>query len=236
MINNKQSKIITIVVLCIAVVGITLGFAAFSNTLTISSNATVSPNSSDFKMTIYGMSSLSALEKGIDNIYEVETYDSLTTTVPYIEISNQTITDSTPAIINNEAHTISNISATFTKPDNTNSITYMFMIKNDGKYSAYIKETDFKAMENKLSTKTCVSKTDINKDLVTEACDGIRLSIIGESRQKFLSSNSNFGTHEILPNDYIFLFISMYYTGDVIADQEFSVEFPELTLNFSTTV
>ena len=46
--RDRSAKIIAIVALCVAIVGLSVGFAAFSNELTINSNATVSPNASDF--------------------------------------------------------------------------------------------------------------------------------------------------------------------------------------------
>ena len=46
--KSRTSKIIAVVALVVAVLGLSLGFAAFSNTLTISSSATVSPDSGDF--------------------------------------------------------------------------------------------------------------------------------------------------------------------------------------------
>ena len=39
--RERQAKWVSIIALCISVLGLTLGFAAFSNTLTISSSATV---------------------------------------------------------------------------------------------------------------------------------------------------------------------------------------------------
>jgi hypothetical protein len=47
---ERNSKVIAIVALCIGVVGLSLGFAAFSNTLTISSSATVAPDASTFNV------------------------------------------------------------------------------------------------------------------------------------------------------------------------------------------
>ena len=46
--RDRSAKIIAIVALCVAVVGLSIGFAAFSNNLTIKSNATVSPNQNDY--------------------------------------------------------------------------------------------------------------------------------------------------------------------------------------------
>ena len=53
--RRQKTKTVAIIALTISVLGLTLGFAAFSNVLTISSSATVTPNESDFKLQLYGM-------------------------------------------------------------------------------------------------------------------------------------------------------------------------------------
>ncbi|MBQ3511969.1 MAG: hypothetical protein IJA30_06735 [Bacilli bacterium] len=47
--KERQIKLLSIIALVVAITGMTLGFAAFSTTLNISSSATVTPNSEDFK-------------------------------------------------------------------------------------------------------------------------------------------------------------------------------------------
>ena len=46
--RERSAKIIAIIALCIAVAGLSIGFAAFSNNLKIESNATVTPDPNDF--------------------------------------------------------------------------------------------------------------------------------------------------------------------------------------------
>ena len=46
--RDRSTKVIAIVALCVAVFWLSVGFAAFSNDLTITSEATVKPNASDF--------------------------------------------------------------------------------------------------------------------------------------------------------------------------------------------
>ena len=46
--RDRSAKIIAIVALCIAIVGLSIGFAAFSSNLTISSSANVKPDPSSF--------------------------------------------------------------------------------------------------------------------------------------------------------------------------------------------
>ena len=46
--RDRSAKIIAIVALCVAIVGLSIGFAAFSSNLTISSSANVKPDPSSF--------------------------------------------------------------------------------------------------------------------------------------------------------------------------------------------
>ena len=50
--KTRQMKILSIIALVVAIAGMTLGFASFSTTLSISSSATVIPNSEDFKVVL----------------------------------------------------------------------------------------------------------------------------------------------------------------------------------------
>lgn len=52
--RDRKIRMLSIVALVLAITGMSLGFAAFSSTLTISSSATVTPNSDDFKIKVYG--------------------------------------------------------------------------------------------------------------------------------------------------------------------------------------
>ena len=46
--KNRGSRVIAIIALIVAVLGLTIGFAAFSSTLNISSSANVKPNAETF--------------------------------------------------------------------------------------------------------------------------------------------------------------------------------------------
>ena len=50
--RQRQIKILSIIALVVAIVGMSLGFAAFSTTLNISSSASVTPDSEDFKVVL----------------------------------------------------------------------------------------------------------------------------------------------------------------------------------------
>ena len=62
--ESKNSKVIAIVALIVAVVGLGIGFAAFSSTLTISSSATVTPNADTFKVVFDTVSGITCTPTG----------------------------------------------------------------------------------------------------------------------------------------------------------------------------
>ena len=60
-----------IVALCVAALCLTLGFAAFSNTLTISSSATVTPEEADFKIVNEGKYTAYMTKDTLKKIFDV---------------------------------------------------------------------------------------------------------------------------------------------------------------------
>ena len=61
--QEQNSKTVALVALVISVLGLSIGFAAFSSTLTIKSEATVTPTSENFKV-LFGAGSVSPSDKG----------------------------------------------------------------------------------------------------------------------------------------------------------------------------
>lgn len=106
--KERSSKIIAIVALVVAVIALSIGFASYSNSVNISSSATVTPTN-DFSVLF--SSSASSL---------------LTNDVEAFNVSDgATATD---AVIDNGTTipTIGNLSATFTDPGQ--SVTYRFYV------------------------------------------------------------------------------------------------------------
>ena len=163
-------KVISIVALVVAIVGMSLGFAAFSSMLTISSSATVSPNDADFKLTIYGMS-----EEGLNNFnkgvfmtpYEKDIY----TDRNYSYALNYTDNEATVAVIDNTNFTINNISATITDMDNFPSwVTWYFMVSNEGEYDVYFDIPNVSLLDS------CVAEEGTSQSLVDNACQNMKIN------------------------------------------------------------
>ena len=169
--KNKQG--ITIAALIAAIIGLSIGFAAFSNTLTINSNAGVNPDSSSMNVVF------SSSNNGTATQAVVPTKNAAATSAN-IGVTNATIT----------GRTLSNLSAAFTAPGQ--SITYEtnLYVYNAGSLKAQLTGIVFnEAEENYGSYKKCVAATkdSNNQDipqarqatptLVTSACEGISISV-----------------------------------------------------------
>ena len=122
--KERSSKVIAIVALLVGVVGLSLGFAAFSNSLTISSSAKVEPTGETFDVDFSSSSS-----------------ETLTDAVQGVSTPSTVV--ATDATINNTGNpTISGLGATFTEPGQ--SVTYTFYARNTGEYKAYLNSITFK--------------------------------------------------------------------------------------------
>lgn len=231
--KERRSKILTIVALALTLVALTLGFAAFSTSLSISSNATVSPNESDFKITIYGMKD----EASANQFQETGTFTnehlSSTTSVPPTPASEAM--SSTTALIDNSTHTISNISVTLVEPATEQP--YYFIIKNEGEYDAYLDLSDYEIEESSyilINEGTCIAGPETTEELMNAACPYVVNIIVVED-----SSNTPARTGEkiieIPKGDYIRLGFGIgYMETENRVDGPFTVSFQDIKLDFST--
>ena len=149
--NTKGTKIMAIAALVVGVVGLSIGFAAFSNTLTISSSATVTPDSDTF--------SIVATSTGCEGSVTSATGNAGT-------ISRDEETGET---------TISGVTAAFTEPNQTVTCTYT--ITNNGQYDAYLSYLRFaEATNNGLVSCAASTGSQANEGLVNSACEGITVT------------------------------------------------------------
>ena len=159
--RGRRLQIITIIVLTICVIGLSIGFAAFSNVLNIKPNATVSPSSNSFNV------DFSSKEDEVV-ISEI---------TPIVSPTN--LTASKAVIDNTGAPTISNLNATFTKPGQ--SVTYEFYAYNDGELDAFLKSIIYSNVTGESSNKVCTAAVGTTDSLVQSACTGISVKVGNES-------------------------------------------------------
>ncbi len=219
---NKNSKIIIIMVLMIGVIGLSIGFSAFSKNLDINSTATVTPDPSDFK--ILFSSSKDSVVAG-DLNYRVIKGTAL----------------GFPATIDNSDSLhpkITGLKATLTNPDDL--VNWGFYVTNQGKYTAYLKKIEF-------GDKKCIAKEGTSQDLVDKVCEGIIIEIHYDGNDVSLSAwnieglkttRDNITEHPLEKETFKYIIISIFYknnNNNVFADGDFDVTFGDITLTYSTT-
>lgn len=231
--KKQNSKILVIVALALTTVALTIGFAAFSATLNISSNAIVTPNESDFKVTIYGFNSTeAALRFKSDGTFDEK---DLSKTISYPS-NTESVLKATNASIDNSTHTISNINVELTEP-NTSSI-YFFIIKNEGKYDSYLDLSKFDYEDGEYINAqegTCTAGDGTSEELLNAACPYIvSIATIINSNGNSIAGGDNI--IKISKEDYIAIGYGVgYLETENRVDGSFTVEFPKEQLIFSTT-
>ena len=202
--RERQIKILVIVALVVSIVGISLGFAAFSNLLKISSSATVNPNDSSFGV-LFSSSNTTQINNPINGI-------------------GTNGATSEFALINGT--TISGLKAYFSQPGQT--VTYTFYAHNVGEYVAYLRNISFGA------GKSCAAiSSGTNNLLVNAACEGISVSVNVGSVQAF--DDVSISNHSLGIGKYEEVVVTISYSSDgTIADEEFSISFDDILLEYST--
>lgn len=221
--KEKNSKFIIITSLILAVVGLSLGLAAFSSTLKISSLAYVSPSSDNFK--IYLSNNTTSIPESSEAITDV--------------ISTSGATAGTASLINpsidgNYAPSVTGIHADFTAPGQM--VTYTFYVLNKGKYDAYLNSITFENVKGKSSPKICTAidnSTDSNS--VSAACEDISINIkVGESLPT-AGSIPTISNHQLQQSLYEKIVVTVSYASDgVEAKGPFDVAFGDIKLVYGT--
>lgn len=211
--RDRSTKVIAIVALCVAVFGLSVGFAAFSNDLTITSEATVKPNASDFDVN-FSSSDTS------------ETDGTVTAT------STAGVTAQDATINNATAPTISGIKVEFTEPGQ--SAKYSFFAHNAGKYNAFLNNVTFKNAKDANANIACVAAEGTNAAMVASACQGISIKVkVGTTT--FVEPTPNITSHELPIDQYEPVEVTIEYkTGAARADGDFQVNIGDIVLTYGS--
>ena len=205
--NNKQ--ITTLAILLVAVVGLSIGFAAFSNILTISSSATVTPNASTFNVD-FSSSATSVVTNSITPTVVGATAEAAT-------------------IDNTGNPTIKNLKANFTEPGQ--SVTYTFYAYNAGEYEAFLTNVKYINVEGEESNKVCTPATGTTAALVTAACDDISVTVKADTVTATGTQTVSGKSLAKGASHTITVTISYAENGDR-ADGDFTVEFGNISLTY----
>ena len=211
--RERSAKIIAIIALCIAVAGLSIGFAAFSNNLKIESNATVTPDPNDFDVN-FSSSDTSELDGTVTGT------------------GTNSATADNATIDNSGSPSITGLKANFTEPGQ--KVTYSFYAHNAGKYAAYLNNVTYANVSGKTATKVCTAGVGTNATMVEAACNGISVSVkVGNDT--YTGSMDSISNHLLAINAYEPVVVTIEYnSGASRADGDFEVAFGDITLTYDS--
>ena len=212
----RRKQQLTIILVLVAVIStISVGFAAFSSTLNISSSATVTPNSSDFKVVL------------------THSYDYIPTYSNGCEVFGADYGGganySNPPCVT--ANSVSGLGGFFTAPNQYVEMTVYAV--NKGKYDAYLKNINFNNVLGYSTNIVCTPETGATPELVEEACKGISIDIQVNNNIYYNTSALNNQKLEI--NDYDTIKLTIRYAeNSARADGPFTVSIGDVSFDYST--
>lgn len=202
--RSRKQKLLMTFVLVISIASLSVGFAAFSASLNISSNASVSANSDTFVVKF--SSSKDSLV--VSEIAPSDISDGITA-------SNAIIDNSTSLLI-------TNLTVSFTEPGQF--VEYVFYARNEGEYTAYLNSI------NLSGEKSCTGTSSAN---VQSACDSISMKVmVGENEYTETTEISGHSLAK-KSGEEIRVRIDYASTGGW-ADATFKVSFPNIMMVYST--
>lgn len=207
--RNNTGKYMIVAALLVSVVALSLGFAAYTSTLTISSSAAVNgPGTNAFKV---------CFSKAANACTSGSVTPTLNPTTGGPTGANATINSATT--------TISGLKATFTAPGQT--VTYSFKAYNSSSFVAYLNSVS-------LGAKTCTAKSGTSQSYVNAACNGISMSVKAGSAT-YNASNTNISSHSVASESAEDIIVTLTYAaGSSLADGDFDVAFGDTTLIYGT--
>lgn len=213
--KNRNAQVIAIVALVVAVLGLSVGFASFSNVLNIQASANVKPDSSTLNVDF---------SSSIDSVTVAEITPTAT--------PNSIVT--TNATIDNSADpTISNLSATFTEPGQ--SVVYKFYAYNAGELNAYLKSIVYANVAGGNATKVCTAKEGTTDALVQKACENILVKVKVGNELETATGKASITGHSLAKKTGEMITVTLEYAaGAERTDGDFSVAFGNITLNYSS--
>ncbi|MBO5121408.1 MAG: hypothetical protein J6C28_06990 [Bacilli bacterium] len=217
--KSRKVKFIIMITLMVAISAMSLGFAAFSATLNISSSASVTPSSDDFKLHLHNQTThTSDLSSQIANI------------VGY----NGAIAGTPAKYLPTNSLSIHPFGGTFTAPGQY--IELKAYIVNEGYYDAYLGDIIYNNVDGTDSFVSCTipSDSDASQALVDAACDDFTVNV--EIDDNLITKDETYLYGYVLPQgEAASLTIRIIYdeNGDR-ADGAFYVQFGSITIDFGT--
>lgn len=219
--KNRTYQILLIAGLVVGAIALTIGFAAFTTTLTIESSAEVSPASTTL------------------NVVFSSSQSSIATNAPAVSTSGVSGASGGTATLTGTR--VSGLKANFTKPNQT--VTYTFYVYNASAYTAYLHRINFLNITgtSPATNKVCESKSTSSNPAsnnIDNACNGISVTITVDgysatetkTEANLASANKSINTN----TGKVVTVAITYASGSAEADGDFTVEFGDIELKYSS--
>lgn len=168
--KDRFSKILAVIALVVAVAGLSLGFAAFSSTLTIESSAVVIPE--DNMRVIFSNVNGAPTDTTVTGTMNAA-MEAASTRLAAAGVTAPNLPAAANATIDNtnlKAPKITNLKATFTAPGQ--SVTYSFYAYNEMTYEAFLKSISFDT-----SKYSCQPGTGTDTTTASNVCKSIKVEV-----------------------------------------------------------
>ena len=203
----RSKKILTMIVLVVAVLGLSIGFAAYSNVLTISSEAQVNPDASTFSV---------KFSKVSDQVLDGE--DNL--------VYPEGLNEDGAKIVNNTNPTITGLVGRFAAPGE--SVQYKFYVRNEGEYLAYLNSIE-------IGQKVCTAYGETTPSLVSDACNSISVSVKIGNMDPITSTQEKIIGQTLAINSYQEVIVDIKYAENgTRTDGPFRVKLGDIYLTYSS--
>ena len=222
--KERNSKLIVIIALVVAVVGLSFGFAAFTKDLNINFSESSAKLTGDLDVRIHA--------------YDISTgtfdFNSKVISRHYLSGEDEGATVGN-LVISDDYLSISGGSLNL---NNVNQgVMFSVGIYNHSEYPAYLNSVDFLDYLNTDSFKVCTAVGGTDQDLVDQACEGISVNFLINNLE---FNDSNFNdvdlSNIVIPSgEGLNFFISIAYELDaVIPNGDFKFNFGGIKFNFSS--
>jgi len=197
--KERSTKIIAVIALVVAVVGLSIGFAAYTRSLNITDiQGTVTPGDMD-------------LDVLFDNDQNNENTVSVVKGIGSAAVADETGATITNSVLDSGSNpTISGFRANFSKKGE--SVTYTFYVYNNSPYNAYLESVTFTGAT---PHKTCeaLDETDENDEVVANACKDITLSLKVGTDTILSTGEATYKSHTIGAGQWQQVTVEIVYNG-----------------------
>ena len=209
--KDRSTKVIAIIALLVAVVGLSLGFAAFSQQLTITPKADVKADSSKFKV-LFSKESSETTSGDVAGVLTLEDGENATA-------GNANIQETT----------VTNAEAVFSKDNQT--ITYTWYVRNDGELDAYLTNVEFTNTQPVCTEKGGSGVTD---ELMQAACSKVTAKI-NVHGQEYTSTQAVTSEYKIAAGDNTEIKLVIEAgDGATLVDGDYTATFDAIKLTYSS--